>query len=158
VSQLVRSTLGWPEHRNWSQRLADTKCRAFFGDPANIIADIWNAIESDLLEAAAQPKNLLWGLLFMKVYAIEEVHCRIIVVGWPDPQTFRRQWGCYIILEKIVDLEPRFIIWDNRFNNGFKKKGKVTCLASVDGTDCSCRPVMEPSLGLSQRSAGIQRS
>lgn len=133
VVRLVKETIDWPENRSFSHKMADTKCRQFFGAPTHIIVDIWNEMRDDL-QSGALPKHLLWGLLLMKVYSTEEVHCRI--VGWPDPQTFRK-WSWYFI-EKIADLETAHILLENRFIN---HDGISTCLMSVDGTDC---PVMEP--------------
>jgi hypothetical protein len=132
VKELARETLAWPESRQWSQKLADTKCRGFFGAPTGVIADLWNRLSNDVEGGA--PKHLLWGLLLIKVYSTEEVHCRI--VGWPDPQTFRK-WSWYFV-EKIADLEATLILLDNRFTDSNQTQ---TCFMSVDGTDC---PVMEP--------------
>jgi hypothetical protein len=86
------------------------------------------------LEAAAEPKHLLWSLVFIKVYSTEEVHCSI--VGWPDPKTFRK-WSWYF-LEKTACLAPEIINLENRFR---KYDGTTTCLVSIDCTDC---PVFEP--------------
>jgi hypothetical protein len=133
VSHLVRRELRVPTDRVWNTRLADEKARAFFGAPTAVITTLWNDLESEL-EDAAMPKHLLWGLLFMKVYASEAVHCAL--VGWPCRTTFRK-WSWYFI-EKIALLEAKYILLDNRFINA---DTNITCFISIDGTDC---PVMEP--------------
>lgn len=108
ISGLVRETLCWPKGRKWAQTMADTKARGFFGVPTHIIAEIWNRVEGDI-ESAARPKHLLWALALMKVYATEDVLCRI--VGWPDPQTFHK-WAWYFV-KRIADLEDQVILLDN---------------------------------------------
>jgi hypothetical protein len=129
VSELARKTLCCPAGVQWSNAKVDSKCRSA------------NACDSRSLEQTAAnlidnatPKHLLWGMLWMKVYSTEEVHC--CIVGWPDPKTFR-QWSWYFI-KKIADLEASVILLDDRFK---EYNNIATCLFSVDGTDC---PVMEP--------------
>lgn len=79
--------------------------------------------------------NLLYGLVFLKVYApSEDVHCRI--VGWPSRTTFRK-WAWYFV-QLIHQLEFDIIKLDNRFD---AYTPGVQCLISVDCTHC---PINEP--------------
>ena len=52
-----------------------------------------------------QPFHLLWGLIFMKVYATEAVHCKI--VNSPDEKTFRK-WSLLFVKE-ISYLESEIV-------------------------------------------------
>ena len=64
IKELARETLAWPESRTWSQKLADTKCRGFFGAPTHIIADLWNRLDNNnMMESGSCPKHLLCGML-----------------------------------------------------------------------------------------------
>lgn len=125
--------LQFPENRKWNGKAVDRRFRAHFGCSVVVATTVWNHIHENLKETT-KPKHLLWGLLFIKVYASQDVHCRI--VGWPDPKTFRN-WSWYI-LEKVAGLKEQIIVLDNRFD-GFD--GSTTSLLSVDCIDC---PVMEP--------------
>lgn len=130
-----------PRNVKRNEKEWDKTFRSFFGCPPSVGAQVWNKIMPSIDRSksseyrTAQPKHLLYGLLFLKVYGTsEDVHCRI--VGWVDRQTFRK-WSWYFI-EKIHDLEYDVIKLDNRF---FGWDGKTTCLMSVDGTHC---PINEP--------------
>jgi hypothetical protein len=131
MAKVAREILAMP---NRNDKAEDKTFRGFFfGAPITIILDIWNRLELTL-ENPAKPKHLLWSLVFVKVYSIEEVHCRI--VGWPDPKTYQK-WSWYF-LEKIADLQKEVI----KLENTFRQNDRTTdCLMSVDGTDC---PVFEP--------------
>lgn len=133
MTQVARETLGIADNKKRVLGAEDKTFRGFFGAPIAVIANIWNRIEPNL-EDAAKPKHLLWSLVFLKIYATEDVHCRI--VGWPDRNTFRK-WQWYFV-EKIAELKEEIILLDNRFAD---YPGDTNCLMSVDGTDC---PVMEP--------------
>lgn len=132
MEDVAREMLQIPRSRQGNT--LDETFRGFLGAPSEVITDLWNRLETFVYDASAQPKHLLWSLLFMKVYATEVVHCRI--AGWPDKKTFRK-WTWYFV-EKISLLKNDIIKLDNRFD---KWDGAAVCLMSVDGTDC---PVMEP--------------
>ena len=58
--------------------------------------------------------HILWGLIFLKVYAPnEEVHCGL--VGWPTKQQFREiSWH---IVKILADQKSKIIKLKNRFKN-----------------------------------------
>jgi hypothetical protein len=61
----------------------------------------------------AERKHLLWALVFLKVYATEEIHCAI--AGWPNADTFRK-YSWYFV-RKISELEDvEVIVWHSRFD------------------------------------------
>ena len=108
--------------------------RATFGASPEISSEIWNMIDDEEdyeLPRLAKPKHLLWGLMFLKMYCSEAVHC--IIAGGDDgpvhEQTFRKWSWCFV--ELISILQDRVIVWDNRLRGDVGKQCKVT----VDGTD-----------------------
>lgn len=95
IEEAASDTLSWPKNKKWDSADKDNRFRALFGVSSELVADIWNWIEARTIdEPGAQPKHLLWALLFMKVYSTEEVHCA--VVSWPTVKTFRK-WSWYFI-------------------------------------------------------------
>jgi hypothetical protein len=145
IEMVAKDTLCWPENRKWEGKDLNKRFRAFFGAPSLTIADVWNRIwerlgpdEKDQVckKGTPQCQYLLYALLFLKLYASEEVHCSI--VGWPSVKTFRK-WSWYFI-EKMSDLKDDIIILDRRFEN-LPEVVTQNCFISVDGTDC---PVFEP--------------
>eukprot|EP00171_Calliarthron_tuberculosum_P006568 IDg6568t1 len=98
-----------------NQCTAERRFRALYGVSPRVCATVWNLITSDL-PPHASPKHLLWGLLFLKLYASENVHARIVGA---DEKTFRLwQW-------KMVKLIAALNV----------------CRVSVDGTDFRiCEP------------------
>jgi hypothetical protein len=74
---------------------------------------------------------LLWGLIFLKVYAPnEEIHCAI--VGFPTRKEFRQK--AWHIVEIIADLKEGLIRLENRLENAPNKKGIP--FLTLDCTDC----------------------
>ena len=62
--------------------------REFFGTSASICSVVWREFESiDAIPKSAQPKHLLWALLFLKRYLTE--HVMSSVVGC-DEKTVRK--------------------------------------------------------------------
>jgi DDE superfamily endonuclease len=121
-----------------NEKETDRIIRGFFGAPISVVTKLWNLVEP-LIAAeyrrSAFPKHLTWALILIKVYSTEDVHCSI--VGWPDPKTFRK-WAWYF-LELIASLRDDVIQLDRRLDG--VDAGTVSCLMSVDGTDCL---VMDP--------------
>jgi DDE superfamily endonuclease len=130
---VAREVLGMTTEARINATAEDKRFRGFFGAPIDVTVIIWNELQP-IDEPSAEPKHLLWALVFLKIYATEEVHCRI--VGWPNPKTFRK-WSWFFVT-KISDMKDAIIVFDRRFD-GFD--GSTNCLISVDGTDC---PVNEP--------------
>ena len=79
----------------------DQRIRAFFGVPtssSNLIADLWNRVwvllDDDEKKLVADCCDILYALIFLKVYATKEVLS--LIVGWPTKKTFRK-WAWYFI-------------------------------------------------------------
>lgn len=145
IERIAKASLCWPSNRKWQSKDLDKRIRALFGAPSFIIANIWNRIwyqlrpdEKDNVCKKGDPQfqYLLYALVFLKVYASEEVHCSI--VGWPCVKTFRK-WSWYFI-KKISELKDDVIKVERRFEN-LPVEVAVNCFVSIDGTDC---PVFEP--------------
>jgi hypothetical protein len=71
--------------------------QSLFGCSPDITAEIWYRIAPQgehSLKRGAEPQHLLWALLFMKVYASDNVLCSI--VGGVDSKTFSF-WTRYFI-------------------------------------------------------------
>jgi hypothetical protein len=141
--EIAKDVLRWPAQRIWETK-KDERFSSCFGTPSTVVAKIWNRIlpavlqdQADGYQAnGAQPKHLLWSLVFLKVYSTEAIHCSI--VGWPDRNVYRK-W-CWYFLKKISDLRFEVILLENRFQ-GLGPSTTQTCFLSVDGIDC---PVLEP--------------
>ena len=146
MDKVAKDILRWPKHRKWNSKEKDSRVRAFFGAPLDVIADLWNRIwhklskeeKDNLIEDGVQHKHLLYALVLLKVYSTEEVHCSI--VDWPSTKTFRK-WSWHFA-KKIAELKEDVINLRNRFG-GYKRGDTVTtnCFISVDCTDC---PIFEP--------------
>jgi hypothetical protein len=135
--EVAAKLLDYPQYRKWKKETELRKFRSFFGCSTVTAADLWNRIESRLKNRSL-PKHLLWSLVFLKTYATEEVHCRM--VNWPDPKQYR-EWVWYI-LEKIVEIKGDIIKLENRFDGvDFRKPPAQNCYISVDCFDC---PIHEP--------------
>ena len=87
IEIVAKKTLCWPPKRKWKSKDSDQRIRAFFSAPSLIIADLWNQIWNRLgsdkkdevcKKGSPQCQYLLYALLFLKVYATEEVHCSIV--------------------------------------------------------------------------------
>lgn len=85
--------------------------QTLFGCSPDITAEIWHRITSlkrgQILEAGAKPYHLLWALLFMKIYANDDVLCSM--AGGVDSKTFRlwRRYFINLIADRVFPLEVR---------------------------------------------------
>ena len=135
VEEVAKKVLRWPSHRMWNANDKHRKFRSIFGASSGVVADIWNRIveknAGDFDQPGAEPKHLLWALVFLKCYSTEEIHCAL--VGWPSTNTFRK-WSWYFV-KKIKDLKYDVIKLSKRFD-GYGKRVNSNCFISVDGTDC----------------------
>jgi len=137
MEDAAKKTVGWDEvtNRKWNSKDKDKRIRSLFGAPCDVIANLWERVEPCVDKAGADRKHLLWALVFLKVYASEEVHCAI--VGWPNPKSYR-EWSWYFV-EKIYDLQDDVIVWGNRFDGQPDMDDiKFDCMISTDCTDCHC--------------------
>ena len=74
-----------------------------FGTRPDIVSSIWARIKlKDSMPKNAMPHHLLWALLFLKVYATEQVLCGMVSTPAVDECTFRT-WAQFFIKE-IVKL------------------------------------------------------
>jgi hypothetical protein len=63
--------------------------KSLFGCSPDLVAEIWYKIAprgEESLKKGAEPRHLLWALLFMKVYANDDTLCSL--VGGVDSKTF----------------------------------------------------------------------
>jgi len=65
---------------------------------------MWSMISTEV-PSGASFLHLLWGLLFLKVYATESILCGI--VGGVDEKTFR-EWA-WLMVEKMAALKTRIV-------------------------------------------------
>ena len=72
----------------------ERRYRAYFGTSSFITSNIWYKLyKADLIPEKGQPKHLLWGQLFLRIYNSEEVHAGLAGV---DEKTFRK-WSWLFI-------------------------------------------------------------
>ena len=134
---IAKETLRWPESRRWNTRDKERRYKAVFGASSAVVAELWiRILQRGPIEDGGRPKHLLWALVFLKIYATEELHCSI--VGWPSTKTFTK-WSLYFV-KRISDLKEDLIKLENRFE-GLGAICTTNCFMSVDGTNC---PVHEP--------------
>jgi hypothetical protein len=132
IEQTAKEVIRWPDNRKWDSVDKDERFRALFGAPSVVIAEIWQRL-IPMIEEKTNRKHLLWGLLFLKVYSTEEVHCAI--VGHPTKKEFRQK--SWHIVEMIAGLKESVIILDNRFINSPTLRGRLKAsLLTLDCTDC----------------------
>ena len=113
VDAVVMETVGFPDSdgRKWDIKEKDARYRSLFGAPLLVITAAWQMIKY-LVCDDYEIKHLLWGLVFLKVYAKNQtIHCSI--VGWPTVKEFSsRSWYIIRILaeqkNRIVTLQSRF--------------------------------------------------
>jgi hypothetical protein len=82
----AKAVLGFPASRKWESKDKQDRFKSLFGANSKVITVIWNEIQNQI-DKDTFCKHLLYGLLFLKVYSTEEVHCAI--VGWPSVKMFR---------------------------------------------------------------------
>ena len=137
IELIAKETLCFPDNRRWNIKDKGRRFRACFGAPSEVVANLWNRIQSHRqIETGGKPKHLLWALVFLKVYSTSEILCSI--VGWPSVKTFTK-WSWYFV-ERIAELKDDIIKLENPFE-GLDAVCNTNCFISVNGTDC---PVFEP--------------
>lgn len=100
------------------------------GASYNVCAELWNLLRpTEKISEIAEPKHLLWCLLFLRKYNTEHDNCDL--VGGTDPKTFRK-W-VWIFVKSIHELKKDVIIFENRFRGW---EFDTQCLISIDGVDC----------------------
>ena len=107
---------------------------AMYGVPPEVCPIIWTHMEEDPeYYRGLLPRHLLWALLFLKVYATEEIH--VALCGGVDPKTYRRHVWLIVGILSRMDV----IKWDNRI---VPANENSHVRVSVDGTDCR---IQEPT-------------
>lgn len=94
------------DKRTFTNQRDKEKCFIeMFGISADVVCDVWTRIillRKEHIPKGAEPKHLLWALLFMKVYATERILCSL--AGGVDKDTFRK-WR-NIFIDEIARLFP----------------------------------------------------
>ena len=103
VDTVVMETVGFPDSvgRKWDIKEKDARYWSLFGAPLLVITAAWQMIKY-LVCDDYEIKHLLWGLVFLKVYAKNQtIHCSI--VGWPTVKEFSsRSWYIIRILDRRI--------------------------------------------------------
>jgi len=114
------ATQGMAQKRRW---------RKLFGASPVVCSCLWALIDplnNRRLPSKAEIKHLLWALVFMRDYDVEENHA---VLTGADEKTYRKwQWS---FINEIALTESRVILWENRRVDDILNDA----LTSVDGTD-----------------------
>ena len=91
-----------------SEKVRNRRFKAWFGTTPKYVELLWdNLILSGSLATLrrAEPKHLLWALLFLKQYSREEDHAA--QVGGVDEKTFRK-WAWFYV-HGIAELAPSLV-------------------------------------------------
>jgi len=81
--------------------------KAFFGISPDTCARIWFLIGRKHPEGS-KPKHLLWGLMFLRLYATEYVHASIAMC---DEKTFRKWSLKYVSLMSHLEVVSNIYIY-----------------------------------------------
>jgi hypothetical protein len=92
-------------HNKLASESEKRRFHATFGTGAEICSLLWAKIDFSTVPLGAKPKHLLWGLMFLKLYCSESVHCTI--AGGVDETTFRK-WS-WIFVEAIAVLHEDLV-------------------------------------------------
>lgn len=81
--------------------------RALFGLDVRTTTDCWNLIINSVPEKGTY-RHLLWALMFMKVYATEEINS---IITQADPATFRKWVSVFIeLISKVKMVRTNIIL------------------------------------------------
>jgi hypothetical protein len=93
-------------HKNVATANEVTRFHSMFGTSPEICSLLWDHVDPlSTMPNGVQDAHLLWGLMFLKLYAAESVHCAL--AGGVDEKTFRK-W-CWTFVYAIADLAPDFV-------------------------------------------------
>jgi hypothetical protein len=93
--------LGWKCFQTIFQRLGLSPFSSHFGTPPHVVAIVWHLIDKP---EGAEPKHLLWILLFIKVYASEDVLHNMVGTS---KNTYRK-WTDIILVE-VFGLKQKVV-------------------------------------------------
>lgn len=144
--EMLELPTGVRKHCNDSERHT---FRAHFGASFKTMSVLWTKLDPHTtISSRAEPKHLLWTLVFFKVHKTEPIHLRITRCKSRD--TFRN-W-VYKFASAIADLSEDVIDFANRFQGW---NGRNQCLTVLDGTDVKCtEPVPRGSIWWSHKYNG----
>ncbi|KAI2493259.1 hypothetical protein MHU86_21296 [Fragilaria crotonensis] len=114
---------------NLGAGVPDRDFRSHFGVSPTVCFMIWEKCKSSFLVHNVLPRHLLWALMFLKIYATEDVLSTIAAFSVPSK-----------IDIKVVLLLTAYARFDGR--TGFDLTGGKTCKVTVDGVDF---PIEEPT-------------
>ena len=96
--------------------------RSQFGISPVICARIWNSL-GEVKPNGFEPKHLLWGLLFLKVYSTESVHATIVNTC---ERTFRKwSWKAVDLLAAMKTVGLHFEVFS--ITNFYRHLGILDC-------------------------------
>ena len=134
IAHHARDTFRKPTGRsNKTDQALDTEIQqSLIGTTYNVASEAWNLINPGQTQELvnAEPKHLLWALVFLTLYCTEAVLTRL--VGGVDNKTYRK-WSNRFA-GALSGLKQRVIIWGHRFIGW---DGVKTSLITVDGVDCA---------------------
>lgn len=143
VDRIAMELVGFPheEGRDWDKGGKDARYRSLFGAPLLVITALWQLIKN-IVDDGYEIKHLLYGLVFLKVYAKNQsIHCAI--VDWPTEKEFSsRAWH---IIKTLSDQLLRVIKLENRFINAPIQDPNSTEKHSLLCGDCADFHIDEPS-------------
>lgn len=90
---------------HFSAMQQDRRYRAMFGVPIGIVHLVWTKLLSDSPVNGGRPVHLLWTLMFLKVYASENV---FRTIHGADEQTFRNWTWKFIAAIASIHVVSRF--------------------------------------------------
>ena len=91
--------------RRRSKETESRRFKAFFGVKAERASEVWSLlIGYKLLPPKSEPEHLLWALLFLKLYATEDVNASLV---GHDPDTVRK-WT-WLMVEALHDLSKKLV-------------------------------------------------
>jgi len=91
--------------RQRSAAVESRRFKAFFGVKAERASDAWSLLLNyNLLPPKAEPEHLLWALLFLKLYATEEINASLV---GHDPDTVRK-WT-WLMVKALHDLSKKLV-------------------------------------------------
>lgn len=99
ANELVFWTIGCELTKHYFEKsdyLGIRRFRSFFGLSSNICEKVWSMLD---IPNSSEPKHLLWCLLFLKQYNVEEINRGITGA---DEKTYRK-W-VWIFVNLIADL------------------------------------------------------
>ena len=110
--------------------VSNRRWRSLFGASPLVCSILWGHIDppnNRALPPNAEIKHLMWALIFLRDYNVEENHSLLTGV---DEKTHRKwQW---LFVDEIAMVEYKVILWENRRVDDILNDA----LTSVDGTDC----------------------